>query len=180
MELTSHHQQEEFRKGQKEMSPVPPPRILLAASILLEQCMDHQEGPWVRMTGQRQPETHFITRKPETVSHVTEQSSLVPSACCAPSQSSLLLCQHTCLLGQFTAECQRRVHFWGPRRSYPSCHISRTCEYNKRLSPQASPTSPLAATHYWSSRKTEDRQQGNLCSLCTTVFKLYAHQKTDF
>ena len=35
------------------------------ASILVEQCMDHQEAPWVRMIGQRQPETNPITIKPE-------------------------------------------------------------------------------------------------------------------
>ena len=43
MELISHHQLEEFRKGQKETAPVlPPPRIL--TSILPEQWVCHQEG----------------------------------------------------------------------------------------------------------------------------------------
>ena len=41
MELISHHQQGEFRKGQKMTPHVqPPPRIFLDASILAEQGMD--------------------------------------------------------------------------------------------------------------------------------------------
>ena len=55
-ELTSHHQPEELRKGQKERgddSPYVLPESSALESILSEWC--HQEGPWVRMTDQRQP-----------------------------------------------------------------------------------------------------------------------------
>ena len=58
MELTSHHQQEEFRKGQQETGDASPyvlPKPFLLEPVLVEQCVGHREGPWVRMIGQRQP-----------------------------------------------------------------------------------------------------------------------------
>ena len=84
MELISHHQAEEFWKCQKVTPCVqPPPRILLMVSILAEKCMSHQEGLWVRMIGQRQPENNPITVKPKTASHVAEQFSWVPLHYCS-------------------------------------------------------------------------------------------------
>ena len=58
MELTSHHQQEEFGKGQQETGDANPhvlPTSFLREPMLVEQCAAHQEGPRVRMIGQRQP-----------------------------------------------------------------------------------------------------------------------------
>ena len=46
-------------------------------SILAEQCVQHQEGPWVRVTGQRQPGNPSYHHK--TWDHVAEQSSSVPA-----------------------------------------------------------------------------------------------------
>ena len=43
MEVTSHHQLEEFGKGQKHMLRVLPSSSL--ESILAEQCVHHQEVP---------------------------------------------------------------------------------------------------------------------------------------
>ena len=60
------------------------PESFSLESILDEQCMRHQEGLWVRMIGQRQPETKPITIKPETASHAAEQFSWVPLPCCPP------------------------------------------------------------------------------------------------
>ena len=67
------------RKGGKETLRVHPlPRIPLAAFILAEQCMRHQERPWIRMMAKDHLETNPITIKPETVSHATEQFYWVP------------------------------------------------------------------------------------------------------
>ena len=68
--LTSYHQPEEFRKGQKET-----PHVLLISQylsslvefILAEQSVRHQKGPWVRIIGHRQPGyDNPITIKPES------------------------------------------------------------------------------------------------------------------
>ena len=48
MELTSHHQQEEFGKGQQETGDANPhvlPTSFLREPMLVEQCAGHQEGP---------------------------------------------------------------------------------------------------------------------------------------
>ena len=85
-ELTSYRQPEEFRKSQKET-----PHVLLISQylsflvefILAEQSVHHQEGPWVRIIGQKQPGYgNPVTIKPESANHATEQSSwgLLPSS----------------------------------------------------------------------------------------------------
>ena len=54
-ELTSYHQTEEFRKIKRRsqsMHPTNLPESFLLESILAERCRCHQEGPWVRVTGQ--------------------------------------------------------------------------------------------------------------------------------
>ena len=58
-----------------------PPESFSLAFILAEWCNGHQEGPRVQVIGQRQPKTNPITIKPETTSHMAEQSSWVPSPC---------------------------------------------------------------------------------------------------
>ena len=48
MELTSHHQQEEFRKSQQETGDANPHvlrKSFLLEPMLVEQCAGHQEGP---------------------------------------------------------------------------------------------------------------------------------------
>ena len=57
MELTSHHQPEEFGKGQEQTGDASPyvlSESFSLESILTVQCMCHWEGPWVTVTGQRQ------------------------------------------------------------------------------------------------------------------------------
>ena len=53
-ELTSHHQPEEFEKGQKEMTRVLPPSRI-PVGIHLGWAMRASSGPWVRIIGQRWP-----------------------------------------------------------------------------------------------------------------------------
>ena len=52
---------------------------------MAEQGVLHQEGPWVRMIGQRQHETNPITLKPEMASLGAEQLSWVPLPAFSPS-----------------------------------------------------------------------------------------------
>ena len=66
--------------------------------ISAEQCVCHQEGPWVKWLARENLETNPITIKPETVSHMAKQSSWVPlPSCFLPEQvkvawSCLTLC----------------------------------------------------------------------------------------
>ena len=93
-ELTSHQQLEKFKKSQMEMPQVPPPlRILLLA----EQRLRHQEGPGVRMTGQRKRGNESHHQKAQAFEPVAERVFwvLLPAALlpCAPAQWSPLLFQ---------------------------------------------------------------------------------------
>ena len=91
IELISHHQPEEFTNGKKKKKRERErhhvsyhlPESFSQALILADQGVHHQEGPWVRMIGRENPETNPINIKPKTASHVTEQSSWVPSPSCS-------------------------------------------------------------------------------------------------
>ena len=86
MELTSHHQLEEFGKGQKEEMPV----------HMSSQNPSHWNPSWLsdanttrkdpesEWLARDNPETNPITIKPKTASHVAEQSSWVPLPSCSP------------------------------------------------------------------------------------------------
>ena len=83
MELTSHHQ----LKGQRrEKTPdhmsYQPPRILLAGIHLnnAQATGKDSESEWL---ARGNPQTSPINIKPETESHVAEQSSWVPLPCCS-------------------------------------------------------------------------------------------------
>ena len=85
MELTSHHQLEELRKGQKEReyaSPYVLPESSSLESSLSEWC--HQEGPGVRITDQRPPRNESPHHKPETTSHVQRVLPGPSPCCCLP------------------------------------------------------------------------------------------------
>ena len=79
------------------------------ASNLAEQCVHHQEGPCVRVIDQRKPENeslHHKTRDYEPRSRAVLLGSLtLLLSARVPSPESLLLCEHMCLLGQFTSDC---------------------------------------------------------------------------
>ena len=129
MELISHHQPEEFRKGRKETPRVRPlPRIPLA-SIHLGWAMRappaKTELEWL---ARGHLETNPITIKPKTASHGAEQFSWVPLPSCSPPGcpfpiKSLALSAHV---------CPRTIHFRvldkstvsGPGSCPPSCNMS--------------------------------------------------------
>ena len=108
MELISHHQQEEFGKGQKETPHVSPlPRIPLTY-IHLSWVMHAPPG---KATQKLIP----ITLKPETASQVAEQFSCVPLPYCSPHEcpfplKCLALSAHVSHW-QFISECQTRAQF---------------------------------------------------------------------
>ena len=83
-ELTSHHQQEEFGKDQKEILCVLlPPRILFTDihfSWAMHEPPKDSESGWLAKDSL---ETNPITIKSETASHVAEQFSWVPLPYCS-------------------------------------------------------------------------------------------------
>lgn len=58
--INKPQQLEKFRKHQKGDTTCPSklPESYLLESLLAEQCMSHQEGPWVRVMGRDNPETN--------------------------------------------------------------------------------------------------------------------------
>ena len=127
MELISHHQPEEFGKGQKETPRVCPlPRIPLA-SIHHGWAMRAPPGKTeLEWLAKDNPETNPITIQSETASHVAEQFSWVPLPYCSPPGcpfpiKSLALSAHM---------SPRTIHFQvldrspvsGPGRGPPSCN----------------------------------------------------------
>ena len=127
MELISHHQPEEFRKGLKETQRVRPlPRIPLA-SIHLGWVMRAPPGKTeLERLAKDHPETNPITIKPNIASHAAEQFSWVPLPYCSPPRcpfpiKSLALSAHV---------SPRTIHFRvlnkspvsGPGRDPPSCN----------------------------------------------------------
>ena len=59
------------------------PESFSLESIWAEQCVYRQEGPWIRKIARDNPETNPIISKPEPLSHVSEQSTWVPSPSCS-------------------------------------------------------------------------------------------------
>ena len=98
----------ERSRGEKSCQPTCPtdlPDSFSLASILAEQCVHHQEGPWVRMTGQRQPGNqphHHKTQDCEPRGRTVLLGSLTS---CSPHRRpfpiNLLLCQHVSLDNSF-------------------------------------------------------------------------------
>ena len=71
---------QERSKGERRRQSLCPtnfPESSSLESLTAEWRPRHQEGPWVRGIDQKQPETHPVTVKPGTVSHVAEQSSWI-------------------------------------------------------------------------------------------------------
>ena len=105
------------------------PETFWLDSIVPEWCACHQKGPWVRMIGQRQPETNLITITPETANHKAERSSWVPSPSCFPPGRPFPV--------KFLAWSARvspwTIHFqvldkspvWALEGKLPSCNTSR-------------------------------------------------------
>ena len=82
MELTSHHQPGEFGKGQNETPCILPPPTW-HPSWLSNVCTTRKD-PESEQLAKDNSETNPITIKPESVSHMAEQSSWVPLSHCSP------------------------------------------------------------------------------------------------
>ena len=122
-QLISYHQLEDFGKGQKETSHVwPSPRILLSA-INLEWAIhvlpERLLSEWL---AKHNPETNSITIKPETASHVAEQTSGgVPLPYCSPPGhpfpvKSLALSAHVSSDNSFLS-VRQELTFWPWKRA---------------------------------------------------------------
>ena len=89
-ELTSYHQPEEFRKGQKERGDTSPYVLPTSQNpprwnpSWLSDVHTTRKDPESQRLARDNPETHPITIKTETVSHVAEQFSWVPLPSCSP------------------------------------------------------------------------------------------------
>ena len=133
-ELTSCHQLEEFRKGQKERGDASP--FLLPTS----QNPSHWNPSWLSdiCTTRKDPESEWLARdnletnptpiKPETASHVAKQSSWIPLPSCSPPG-----CPFPIMSPALSARVSPwTIHFWmldkspllGPGRGLPSCNRS--------------------------------------------------------
>ena len=113
MELTSHHQPEEFGKGQKETPHVlptsqNPPRW---NPSWLSNAWGMRKNPQSEWLARENPETNPITIKPKTVSHMAEQSSWVPLPYCSPPRHPfpVVSCfDSKCFLGDNSFQSVRR------------------------------------------------------------------------
>ena len=134
-ELTSYHQPEEFRKGQKERGDASsyvlptsqnPSRWNLSWLSDAHATRKDPESEWLARDNW---ETNPVTIKPETASHVAERFSWVPLRCCSPPG-------HPFPIKSFVLSARvspQTIHFWaldksplsGPGKGPPSC--------NKRL-----------------------------------------------
>ena len=132
VELTSYHQLEEFRKGQKEIGDSSP--YVLPTS----QNPSHWNPSWLSdvCTTRRDPESEWLARdnletnpitiKPETANHMTEQSSWVPLPSCSPPGRPFPIKS----LALSARVSPRTIHFrvldksplLGPGRGPPSCN----------------------------------------------------------
>ena len=114
---------QEGPKGGRRYQPIISPANLLESfaleSTLAERCAHHQERPWVRPNmgqarglARNNPETHPITRKPETVSHVAEQFSWIPLPSCSLPRRPFPIKSFA-----LSACVSPQTHFWVDRKS---------------------------------------------------------------
>ena len=132
-ELISHHQPEEIGKEWKEMPHVlPPPGVLLAEIHLGWAMRVAQEGPWVRIIGQRQPETRPITHcKTRDWEPCGREFLRVPLPCHSPPWHPFPI-KSVALSAQVSPQT---IHFWvldknplsGPGRGPPPTTYSHCC-----------------------------------------------------
>ena len=125
MKLTSHHQSEEFRKGQKETPCVQlPPSILLAGIHLgwaiLGTTRKDSESEWLAKDNQ---EANPTTIKPETASQVAKHFSWVPLAYCPPP-SNLFPNKISCFVSSYVSldnsfPSVRQEPTLGPWKAFP-------------------------------------------------------------
>ena len=83
----TYHHPEEFGKDQKEKGDTSSYVLVESSSlgaILAERRMCHQEGPWVRVTGQRQPRNSPHHHKSQDCEPHGRAVLLGPLTCCPP------------------------------------------------------------------------------------------------
>ena len=133
MELTSHHQPEEFRKGQKEMPCIlPPPRILLTG-IHLGWAMGAPPGrmlnqsDWPQKSGNKPH--HHKTRdwEPRDRSVLLGSLSLLLSAW-APLPNTVYRFVSSCVSLDNSSRMLHKSPLSGPGGSPPSCN-SMACPF---------------------------------------------------
>ena len=126
--LISHHQPEDFGKGQKETPRVrPPPRILLAGVHLgCDACTTRKDSESYDRP-KTNPETNPITVKPETMSHMAEKFSWVPSPYRSPPGGPFPIkscCVSACVSSTHVHfRALTRAHFRAIEGGPPSCDI---------------------------------------------------------
>ena len=134
MELRSHHQPEEFRKGQKEMSCILPPPSILLTSFHLGWAMRAPPGRMLNQNdlAKENLETNPITIKPTTGSHVADLFSWVLLNFCSlpghpfPIQYVALSARATpCITHSWMLD---KSPLLGPGSSAPSCN-SMACPF---------------------------------------------------
>lgn len=151
-ELASYHQLEHFGKGQMEWGAAS------ACVLPTSQNPSYWNPSWLNdVRATKDPEWEWLTRislkthsipvKPKTVSHAAEQfpGFPYPAALCpgTPSQHSLLLCQHMCLLRQLISECWKRAL----SRALEGVPLSCNHSLNKHSAVKQSPSSSSKNIH---------------------------------
>ena len=100
------------------------PESFSLAFILAERRVHHQQGPWIRIIGQKNPETNPITIKPET-EVLLGSLTLLPSAE-APFPSNISCFVSMCTSLDNSLPSVRREldksSLSGPGRGPPSCN----------------------------------------------------------
>ena len=138
MELISHHEPEEFRKGRKETPRVRPlPRIPFTSIHLGWAACATREDSESEWLAKDHPETNPITIKRETAGHAAEQFSWVPLPYCSPLGCPFPI--KSLVLSAYVSS--RTIHFWvldkspvlGPGRGPPSCNTRTTAKSSPGL-----------------------------------------------
>ena len=115
------------KRKQQSVCPTHLPESSLLESILAEQCVCLQEGPWARMTGQRQPGNNPLTMSLETESLVAELGflTLLLSMRCPYPRKPLVL--SACASPQITHfPVLQKSPLGGPGGRPPSCNKAIT------------------------------------------------------
>ena len=136
MELISYHQPKEFGKGQKERGDANPhvlPAFQNSSSwnpSWLSDAHVTREDPESEKLARDNPETNFITIKPETTSEAAEQFSRFPLPPCSPpgcpfpiKSLALSVC-----VSPWSIQVLEKSSLLDLRRGPPSCNTLLPCK----------------------------------------------------
>ena len=111
-------------KGERKHKSICPSILLETSSleaILAEWCVCHQGGPWVRIIGQRQPETNLIATKMRC--KPLGRAVLLGSLTLLLSTQAPLPSKDPCLVSLDNSfPSVRQEHTLGPWKESPSCN----------------------------------------------------------